>query len=160
MLKPNQKERVKKYRKGKERGKIVNLRKIENAENILSWAEAMPGMEYLGYNRLYFRNGWFPRWFHADGNTCPVGNICENLSETEVEFLNSITEWLGEKWKNGCDWKMVGDLKNMDCCVGENLYLLKVEDAPCGCLIHFNTTYGNADYPVRVYLYREENNVL
>lgn len=125
-------------------------------ENIRSWDVAMPGKRYIGYNRLYFRNGWFSRWFAADGDTCPEGSVCLGATSEEVDFLNALHAWLSKKWKHGCTAAMCGDLDKLDCRIDDNMYLLEVEGGPCGCLMHFNTTFGNADYPVRIYLYREE----
>ena len=127
---------------------------VENVEAIESWASAIPGKKYLGYSRLHYRKGWHSRWFTADGSTPLFGEVCEGLTVQEISTLNKVHQWLSDKYKNGCDDKMIADLNWMNCRVGENLYLLKTEDIFCECLIHFNTEFRNNDYPVRIYLYR------
>lgn len=98
---------------------------------------------YIGYFRMYFRDGsWYGRWMdylHID-----------NIADYGV---GKIIAWLKETFPNGCDYTMKKYLENYPTWKGENRYLLKpiMSDK---YKVMFDTTYGNHDYPVRIYAYK------
>ena len=67
--------------------------------------------------------------------------------------VGKIIAWLKETFPNGCDYTMKKYLENYPTWKGENRYLLKpiMFDK---YKVMFDTTYGNHDYPVRIYAYK------
>lgn len=103
------------------------------------------GKTCLGYYRLYFRDGWHGRWFFDNGGD-------EKISPLDCVGVNEIIEYLCENYPSGCDWKMRGELSKYPVWCGENRYLLKPFLSE-HYKVMFDTTYGNGDYPVRIYVY-------
>lgn len=110
------------------------------------------GMEVVDYWRMYFRSGeWCGRWMNL--------NRQEPLKKIEPVGVNNIIKWLTETFPNGCDWKMTDYFEKNFPTWGENehVYLLK----PIGSKYYkvtIHTEFGNGDYPVRIYVYREKEN--
>ena len=111
------------------------------------------GKTYIGYYRLYFRSGWWGRWFLEEG---------QRPTEQECEPIDRIVDVLKQDFPRGCDWDMKEFFANHYPVWGsEQRYLLR-PNGPLPTWIKENysimvdTTYGNGDYPVRIYLYRNE----
>lgn len=96
---------------------------------------------YGGYFRLYFRSRWYGRWMGKD------------IDDHDCEGVEKIINWLNETFPRGCSWDMEDYLKQFPTWGVENRYLLKPLYSKHYKIL-FDTTYGNGDYPVRIYLYR------
>ena len=98
---------------------------------------------YLGYYRLYYRGGWYGRWMEGSNKVDLVD--CHGVDE--------IVKWLREEFPKGCSWDMKEWLEQFPIWGSENRYLLKPIMSK-HYKVMFDTTYGNGDYPVRIYLYK------
>lgn len=106
------------------------------------------GKEMIAYWRMYFRDGyWNGRWMPESEN---------NPSEIEIAGVNNILQWIFDNFKKGCDYHM------MDFCEshfskwgGEHRYLIRPFMSDY-YKIMIDTTYGNGDYPIRIYVYRDK----
>ena len=130
----------------------TDLRNYVNKERIFLGVEKddvedlrkVPRKTFLGYYRMYSDgNGWFGRWLDVKDGT-------ENI---DVAGIEDITNWLRTEFPHGCDFTMKEYLtrfKNWGS--DENRYLLRpiMSDRFKICI---DTTYGNGDYPVRIYVY-------
>lgn len=98
---------------------------------------------YLGYYRLYFRNGWYGRWMEG----------ADAVDRVDCAGIDRIVRWLRENFPRGCGYVMKEYLEQYPTWGAENRYLLKpvMNDH---YKVMFDTTYGNGDYPVRIYVYR------
>ena len=134
----------------------VDLRSYVNRERIFLGIENdyveelrnIKGKEFLGYYRMYSDgNGWFGRWLDVKDGT-------ENI---DVAGIEDITNWLRTEFPNGCDYVMKDYLTRFPNWGSDNRYLLKpiMSDRFKICI---DTTYGNGDYPVRIYVYGDESN--
>lgn len=106
------------------------------------------GKVLIGYWRMYFRNGfWDGRWM-LEGNEKPA--------EIDCAGLNLILDWIFSNFNKGCDYLMKSffedNFKNWG---GNNRYLIRPFMSEY-YKIMVDTTYGNGDYPVRVYVYRDK----
>lgn len=97
---------------------------------------------YLGYYRLYFRGGWYGRWMEVDPEIDRI--TCAGVDE--------IVRWLRDNFPRGCNYDMKDYLSKFPAWGSENRYLLKPIMSN-HYKVMFDTTYGNADYPVRIYVY-------
>lgn len=102
---------------------------------------------YLGYYRLYFRGGWFGSWM--EGHT--------KVDEIDCVGVDEIIQWLRTNFPKGCSWDMEDYLAQYPNWGGEKRYLLKPLYSDC-YKVMFDTTYGNGDYPVRIYVYKQNKN--
>lgn len=118
---------------------LENLHQIENKT-------------YLGYWRMYFNHGWGGRWFTNDGQTAVEGRCAENLSDEQTKNLNALINKLCNLFPQGCNWQMVNWLDNYTS-VADNVYLFDAEIDSDYFIVKFDTTYGNGDYPVRIYVH-------
>lgn len=130
----------------------TDLRRYVNENNCLLGFESddkqetalneIPG--YSGYYRLYFRDGWYGRWMEEDDRIDQ--KLCAGIDEI-VRFLQS-------NFPYGCnDWDMAAWLRDeYPTWGGDNRFLLKPLFGD-HYRIAFDTTYGNGDYPVRIYVY-------
>lgn len=100
--------------------------------------------KYLGYYRLYFRDGWHGRWM--EGNT--------KVDMQDCIGVDKIIAWLRETFPHGCSWDMKAYLEQYPVWGSENRYLLKPVYSD-HYKVMFDTTYGNGDYPVRIYVYSD-----
>ena len=98
---------------------------------------------YLGYYRLYFRNGWYGRWMESNNE----------IDEIDCVGVDEIVRWLQENFPRGCTWDMKEYLSEFPTWGSENRYLLKPFMSDHYKVL-FDTTYGNGDYPVRIYVYK------
>lgn len=112
--------------------------------------------EYLGYWRMYFRDGWNGRWFGESGDTSIDGRYAEGLTSQEVREVNIVAKFISEKWPMGCNIQMIRDLGKYNAMVTENRHLLSSNGVDVNLIVLFDTTYGNGDYPVRIYVYRKK----
>ncbi len=105
------------------------------------------GKTLIGYWRMYFRNGfWDGRWMF-EGNDRP--------SETDCAGLNFILDWIFKNFNKGCDYSMKAFCENnFQKWGGDNRYLVRPFMSEY-YKIMLDTTYGNGDYPVRIYTYKE-----
>ena len=104
--------------------------------------------ELLGYWRMYFRGGWDGRWF-------PESN--QSLNEVEILGLDNLIYYVCDRWTKGCDYFMDDDLKSLFPTWGEDghRFLLSPKD-DTNYLVMIDTTFGNGDYPCRIYVYRDK----
>ena len=109
----------------------------DDTENL----EAVEGMELIDYWRMYYRDGWYGRWM-IEGKNRPT--------ELECAGANQFIKWLTEKFDKGCDYWMKDYFADNFPLWGveKERYLLRP--------IKIDTKYGNGDYPVRIYIYREK----
>lgn len=105
---------------------------------------------FLGYLRFYFRNGsWICKWLDTPQNL--------NLSDKARVLLMKICDEIDNVWKWGCDKSMKEELQsNYPNWGAENKYLLEVIDSNISCYMLIDTTFGNDDYPIRIYVYEAE----
>lgn len=98
---------------------------------------------YLGYYRLYFRDGsWYGRWMDES----------EKISKLDCIGIDEIISWLKETFPRGCSYDMVDYLAQYPVWGCEKRYLLTPILSEHYKVL-FDTTYGNGDYPVRIYVY-------
>lgn len=101
--------------------------------------------ELIGYWRMYFRNGnWYGRWFHESD---------KKPDEYEKQGISNIVEWICKNFTKGCDFYMTDYFKNNFKEWDKNRFLIKPYLNEY-YKIMVDTTYGNGDYPVRIYVYR------
>ena len=128
----------------------VDLRRYVNEHRCLLGFEADTETEdlreseqYAGYYRMYFRDGnWFGRWMESN----------EKIDRVACVGVDEIIEWLRENFQKGCSWDMKDYLAQYPTWGNENRYLLKPLYSD-HYKVMFDTTYGNGDYPVRIYVY-------
>lgn len=105
------------------------------------------GKELLGYWRMYFRGGWCGTWFPESNN---------KLSNLEIKGLDNIIFYISKKWDRGCDYFMQDDVNtSFETWGSEHRFLVKPRGVN-NYLVMIDTTYGNGDYPCRIYVYREK----
>lgn len=113
---------------------ITNLRSIE-------------GRELIGYYRMYYSGRWDGRWFPESR---------KKIDDSELAGLKNVINYVAERWTKGCDYIMSYEMEQEHTPWGsENRFLLQ----PRGndyYLVMIDTTYGNGDYPVRIYVYRDD----
>lgn len=121
-----------------ENNTVEDLRKVENKE-------------LIGYWRMYYRHGWNGVWFQ--------NSETEELDSHDIKVLDNTIIYVCNRWSKGCDYFMTDDMKEHFSTWGEveTLYLLQPKGFD-NCLICINTEFGNGDYPVRIYMYRDKNN--
>ncbi len=108
------------------------------------------GMITVDYYRLYFRSGlWSGSWMNLYRK--------EKLEDIECHGVDSIVKWFAKTFTNGCDYYMkdyfAGRFPTWG--VHKEVYLLR----PIGSKyykVSVDTKYGNGDYPVRIYVYRDK----
>ena len=105
------------------------------------------GKDLLGYFRFYFRGGWDVIWL-GEGNEKPDKLDCAGADR--------IYEWLRKTFPNGCDWHMKDHFMTNHLIWGDDeRYLIKPKMSEY-YKVQVNTRYGNGDYPVRIYVYRDK----
>ena len=127
---------------------------FENAEGVTDLRN-VDGYEVLDYWRMYFRHGWDGRWMGTDFG----GRDESKVSLSVCKGVQAIIDWLIANYKHGCDWEMIADLKESykswegD---GKRFVLKPIHNDLIRVM--FDTTYGNGDYPVRIYVYKRKEN--
>lgn len=105
------------------------------------------GKTCIGYYRMYFRGGWYGRWFSESK---------ENLDSIDKIGLNNICSWIFDTFHDGCDYYMKDYFENnFDKWGCDHRYLIKPYLSNY-YKIMIDTTYGNEDYPVRIYVYHDK----
>lgn len=100
---------------------------------------------YCGYFRMYYRNGsWNGRWMEAT----------DGVHRITIAGVQEVINWFVEQFPGGCDYCMRDYLKAFPTWNPfiEQRYLL----APLYSdryKVMIDTTFGNGDYPVRIYCY-------
>jgi len=132
-----------------ERERLCVEFKVDEATEDLYEVE---GYNLVDYYRLYFRGGWYGRWMNLDPNPLPE----HKATKEECEGVNNIINFLIKHFPYGCDFSMTSFLRKYpNWGVDEQRWLL----APNKYYkVMFDTKYGNGDYPVRIYVYREKAN--
>lgn len=107
------------------------------------------GKTLIGYWRMYYRGGWAGRWILENKYT-PDTLDCIGV--------NMIIDWIVKKFPKGCNWTMKDYLGKSDFTshADGNRYLIRPYMSDY-YKIMFDTTYGNGDYPVRIYVYKDND---
>ena len=114
------------------------------------------GMELLDYWRMYFRSGWNGRW---------IGTTWGSYDETKITELDchgvqEIIDWITDNFPHGCNWEMedyMAENFKPTSNDGKRYFIKPLYSDLYKVLI--DTTYGNDDYPIRIYVYkRKERN--
>lgn len=105
------------------------------------------GKDMIAYWRMYWRNGyWDGRWMGEKGNPTKI----------ECAGVNKILDWIFKEFPNGCDWYMQDFFKsNFKGYCGDKRFCIKPFMSEWYKIL-VDTTYGNGDYPVRIYVYRNK----
>ena len=107
----------------------------------------VPGMHMIGFWRMYYRDGWQGRWM-LEGEDKPSARDCYGV--------NKIIDFICDQFPKGCDYKMQSYFeKHHVSHAGGKRFLLRPQLSDV-YKVMIDTTYGNGDYPVRIYVYREE----
>jgi hypothetical protein len=117
--------------------------------------QKVEGMELLDHWRMYFRDGWQGRWMGT-----AYGGWDENkVSKIDCIGVNHIIDWLVDNFPHGCNWEMQEHLLvNYEPWSDDGKrYLLKPLYSDL-YKVMIDTTYGNGDYPVRIYVYKRKEN--
>jgi len=101
------------------------------------------GKVMVGYWRMYFRGGWAGRWMLENGEP----------SQIDCLGVNKMIDWFCENFDKGCDYFMKEYMTNYKKWGGEHRYLLRPKYSDV-YKVMVDTTYGNGDYPVRIYVYK------
>ena len=105
------------------------------------------GGTLIGYWRMYYRDGWAGRWMFY-GELRPTQLDCYGVNE--------IIDWVIENFPRGCDGSMKEYMdRNYRKWGGNERYLIKPTKSNI-YKVMIDTTYGNADYPIRIYVYRKD----
>lgn len=104
------------------------------------------GKTLICYYRMYYSDGWAGRWMLENGGP----------SRLDCFGVQQIIDWICNKFPNGCDYYMKDWCA--DRCVqwGVNHRYLIRPFLSDFYKIMIDTTYGNGDYPVRIYVYRKD----
>ena len=104
---------------------------------------------------MYFRNGWEGKWFPQNETFEKSG-----LRPIERETLINYCKWVEDAFPNGCDEIMESYMKNVPSITkGENdrYYAFIAMDKDSFAEVEYNTSFGNDDYIIRIYLYRKNS---
>lgn len=119
---------------------FVNDNEIEDLRNV-------DGKEMIAYWRMYFRCGWAGRWMFESN---------DKVTTLECHGIDEIVDWICKNFEKGCTFYMDGYMREHFKNWGsENRYLIKPFMSEY-YKVMIDTTYGNGDYPVRIYLYRDK----
>lgn len=106
----------------------------------------IPGKKLVGYWRMYYRNGWAGRWMY-EGSDRPDAVDCMGV--------NKIIDWVCDTFPNGCDFYMQDYCSlHYDTWGDPTRYLIKPLRSDI-YKVMIDTKYGNGDYPIRVYVYKD-----
>ncbi|MGO5336735.1 hypothetical protein ACTQZS_07985 [Bilifractor sp. LCP19S3_H10] len=110
---------------------------------------SIPGKVLLGYHRLYFRaKHWNSTFISNDECKFP-------LDEEEYTDVMELKRAICIFWPRGVNWKMEEDMRSFRS-EDKKRFILRVKDNPDIYLL-FDLRFGNADYPIRIYVYRNIN---
>ena len=100
----------------------------------------------IGYFRMYYRGGWHGKWFLEKG---------QEITSKDINMVQHIIDFVANRWDKGCDYFMKDDCKESFAQWGDvNRYLVQPMYND-NYLLAIDTTYGNGDYPIRIYAYNE-----
>jgi len=134
----------------------TDLRRYVNENRCLLGFENAKESDYkdkepLDYWRMYFRGCWDGRWM----GTAYGGYDEKKLTKLDCYGAGQIFDWFIKEFPRGCDWKMEKYLEENFKPISEDgkRYFIKplYSDKYIICC---DTTYGNGDYPVRIYVYK------
>ena len=113
------------------------------------------GMELLDYWRMYYRGCWDGRWM----GTVTGGYDDDKMTKLDCLGVQRIIDWVIENFPRGCSYQMQEYLEqNFKPWGNDNhRYLIKPMYSDL-YKIMIDTTYGNGDYPVRIYAYKRKEN--
>lgn len=105
--------------------------------------------EYMGFVRMKFRNHWDNIWFGREYDT--------QIPKRAGCMLNNLLSDIQNNWQNGCDMQFELDIQKYDAYWSENgkRHLLEISDNGINYIFLIDATYGNCDYPIRIYIYEE-----
>lgn len=107
---------------------------------------------------MYYRYPcWGGRWFDKNGDTGICGGITD-LSAEEIEEFRNLYREIATLWPGGCNFDMEQDVKQYEAEIpgNSNRYLLITEGRLLHCLVFIDLEHKNADYPVRLHVYKTE----
>ena len=107
------------------------------------------GKELIGYWRMYFRNNsWYGTWMIEEDR---------RVSRKDCAGVNKIIDYICDEFPGGCNWKMENYFiqNGFKPWTSGKRYLVKPFMSEI-FKIMIDTTYGNGDYPVRIYVYRKK----
>jgi hypothetical protein len=108
------------------------------------------GKKVIGYFRMYYRDGWAGTWLPPRSELRFVNG---EPDKRDCLGVNNIINWIESMFPRGCDHKMKDYFeKNYNTWGVENRYLISPLYSEF-YKVAIDTTYGNGDYPVRIYLY-------
>lgn len=111
------------------------------------------GYIYKGYFRMYWRYGWYGRWF--DNNFDSLSSSKVEITQLDILGVERIVDWFCENFPKGCNWEM--DLFFSENYTEEDKNVFYIQPYLSDIYrIAVNTTYGNEDYPVRIYVFEKE----
>ena len=132
---------------------------LKKYEGNLKEFKNMEGYDYLGYWRMYYNHSWGGRWFSEEGTLQMDGRQVKELESEEIEVLNNAIKYIVERWKEGCTFDMIEDLKGYNAACTEYRHLLEMkmdgDTKNLKFIVLFDVEFGNGDYPVRIYVYRK-----
>ena len=105
------------------------------------------GLNMVGYWRMYYDGGhWCGKWFF-EGKEKP--------DWYDTGGVQRIINWIEAKFDKGCDYYMKDFCEENFTKVGDQRYLIRPYLSE-NYKIMIDTTYGNHDYPVRIYTYHKD----
>lgn len=118
---------------------LIDACAIEDLRNI-------EGKQLVGYFRMYYRDGaWAGRWFIENSDGPTYMEICS---------VQQVINYVAACFPKGCDWRMCEELAEKFSRWGDSQRYVTQVYGNDYLIVAFDTTYGNGDYPVRIYLYR------
>lgn len=119
----------------------------------------VPGMKCVYYYRLYYRDGQWWGKFLPPGNNKNNDGVTENWGFIPDVFdckgIDEIVEWLRETFPKGCNWAMKDYFAKNHTVWGTGERYLVRPLYSSFYKVMIDTTYGNGDYPVRIYVYHK-----
>ena len=106
----------------------------------------VPGKKLIGYWRMYWRDGWYGTWLSESE---------EEPSKLDLVGVDNIINWFCEKFQKGCSYTMIESFENNFTVHGHHRYLIRPKYSSI-YKVMVDTEYGNGDYPVRIYVYHDE----
>ena len=97
---------------------------------------------------MYYRDGWQGRWM-LEGEDKPSARDCYGVDK--------IIDFIRDQFPQGCNYKMQSYFENHHHNIsqaGGKRFLLRPQLSDV-YKVMVDTTYGNGDYPVRIYVYKK-----
>lgn len=105
------------------------------------------GSEFIGYFRMYYTgSSWAGKWLDTK----------DGITDLDVVGIQDITNWIREQFPQGCDFFMKDYLQDKYPTWGSDNRFLMRPIMSEHFKIMIDTTYGNHDYPVRIYCYKDK----